>query len=95
MSFDSPEIVYPLKISSISGGVDSVILLYVFTDHRIKCQDYVTTDVKVNKPEGKVNWSAYYEDAFRKTIENNGGYGEVFVWSMEIKLQKMILSPMI
>ncbi len=72
LCFDTPEPVYPLRISAVSSTDEVEVLLYVIARHRVTSPNYNTEQVELTSDFRGGDFPAYYEQQFRHSLAQAG-----------------------
>lgn len=74
LTFHADECVFPMKISALSSkSEESSILVFVFSNHRMRAVSYPTVEVSPPKVSSLVDFRPAYEQAFRSAMETEQG----------------------
>ena len=68
ISFDTPQIVFPMRISAVSSRDEVSVLLYVFAQHRVEGANYPTTQVQAGADWPGGDFADYYEGKFQQAL---------------------------
>ena len=77
IAFDTPELIFPMRISSVSSVGEVSVLLYVFAQHRVEGKNYTTTQVKAGEDWNGQEFDQYYEQKLREAVALAGSPGLV------------------
>ncbi len=72
LSFDTPEPVFPMRISSATSSGEVEVLLYVIARHRVTSSNYATQAVQFSALYRGGDFGAYYEQQFRQSLAQVG-----------------------
>ncbi len=72
LRFDTPEPVFPLRISAASSKAEVEVLLYVIHRHRVISHNFNTQEVKLSSPFKGGDFAEYYEREFRNSLAEAG-----------------------
>ncbi len=74
LTFHTDECVFPMKISALSSRPEeSNILVFVFSNHRMRAINYPTVEVSPPKINSLADFRPAYEQAFRSAMETEKG----------------------
>lgn len=77
ITFDAPQIIFPMRISAVSSETPVEVLLYVLSDHRVQGDNYATVTVDVGPDWDGGDFAAYYRRKFREALARVGPRGLV------------------
>jgi hypothetical protein len=72
LSFDAPEPVFPMRISSATSSGEVEVLLYVIARHRVTSSNYDTEAVQLTALYRGGDFGAYYDQQFRQSLAEAG-----------------------
>ena len=72
LRFDTPEPVYPMRISAATTNDDAEVLLYVIGPHRVTSRNYNTEHVRLTALFRGGDFGAYYDEQFRESLAGAG-----------------------
>ncbi|MGD9497186.1 MAG: DUF2330 domain-containing protein [Armatimonadota bacterium] len=73
LSFDSPELVFPLRISRLSTRNRTEVLLYIVSTHRVEGDNYGTVEVQTPSRWAGQDFESAYDRWLEGTISGAGG----------------------
>ncbi len=72
LSFNTPEPVYPMRISAVSSNSEVEVLLYIIARHRMTSANYKTDQVELTSDFTGGDFTEFYEQQFRASLARAG-----------------------